>query len=406
MRRATFAFVFLVVLLDMLALGITAPVWPRLVIDLEGGDTTRAAELYGLFGMTWALMQFLFAPVLGALSDRLGRRPVILLSCLGLGADYFMLALAPTLAWLFVARVISGVTASSFATAFAYVADVTPPDQRAGRFGLLGAAFGVGFILGPALGGALGDIDLRLPFWAAGALSLVNAAYGFFVLPESLPADKRAPFSLANANPIGALGLLRARGTLLQLAVVAFLYRTAHDVLPTMFVLYSDYRYGWGPRTAGYALAVVGVVSMIVQAGLVGRVVQKIGERRALLVGLGFGVAGFATYGLAPNGATYLAGIAVASLYGLTYPSLQALATGMVEPTEQGRLQGALASIMGIAGVIAPIVFTQVFALAIGSYRNLGLPGAPYLLAGLLTLVALMVGGRATGTALARPATG
>ncbi len=405
MRRATFTFIFFVVLLDMLALGISAPVWPKLIIQLEGGDTSRAAALYGLFGTVWALMQFLCAPLLGALSDRYGRRLVILLSCVGLGLDYFVLALAPTVGWLFVGRVLSGITASSFATAFAYVADVVPPDERAGKFGMLGAAFGVGFILGPAVGGVLGDVSVRLPFWAAGALSLANAAYGVFVLPESLPPERRAKaFSLVSANPVGAMGLLRSHRALPALAVVAFLYRVAHDAMPTMFVLYSDYRFHWSAKTAGYALSVVGVVSMIVQAGLVGRAVKRLGERRALLVGLAFGAAGFAVYGLAPNGWVYLFGIVVGSLFGFAYPSLQGLATRLVGPDEQGRLQGALASLMGIAGVIAPLLFTMVFAEAIGRFRNLGLPGAPYLLAGLLLVGALVVATRATAAAPAAEA--
>src|SRR5881628_673759 len=212
MRRATFSFIFGTVLLDMLALGIIAPVLPKLVIQLEGGNETSAAGLFGLFSTVWAVMQFLFAPVLGSLSDRVGRRPVILLSCLGLGLDYFIMALAPTVGWLFVGRVLSGITASSFTTSFAYIADVTEPDERARRFGMLGAAFGVGFILGPAVGGLLGEIGLRAPFWAAGALSLVGAAYGWFVLPESLSIERRAVFEWRRANPVGSIGLLRARG--------------------------------------------------------------------------------------------------------------------------------------------------------------------------------------------------
>src|SRR5437867_2512601 len=255
MRRATFSFIFGTVLLDMLALGIIAPVLPKLVIQLEGGNETSAAGLFGLFGTVWAAMQFLFAPVLGSLSDRVGRRPVILLSCLGLGLDYFIMALAPTVGWLFLGRVLSGITASSFTTSFAYIADVTEPDERARRFGMLGAAFGVGFILGPAVGGLLGGISLRAPFWAAGALSIVGAA------------------------------------------------------------------------------------SIIVQAGLVGPAVRRLGEPRALLTGLACGALAFVVYGLAPNGVVFLLGIAPGSLYGLVYPSLQGLLTRRVGPDEQGRLQ-------------------------------------------------------------------
>jgi MFS transporter, DHA1 family, tetracycline resistance protein len=397
MRRATFWFIFGTVLLDMLALGIIAPVFPKLVIRLEGGNEASAASMVGLFGTVWAAMQFLFAPVLGALSDRVGRRPVILLSCLGLGLDYAIMALAPTVRWLFVGRALSGITASSFSTSFAYIADVTEPDERAGRFGLLGAAFGVGFILGPAVGGLLGGISLRAPFWAAGALSVVGAGYGWFVLPESLPAGRRAPFAWRRANPIGSLDMLRAHGALLGLAFVAFLYRVAHDCLPSLFVLYGDYRYGWSARTLGLTLAGVGVVSMIVQGGLVGRVVKWLGEPRALLAGLACGAVAFVMYGLAPTGALFLVGIPVGGLFGLSYPSLQGLMTRRVGPDEQGRLQGAIASVMGIAGVVAPVLFTQVFAEAIGPYRELGVPGAGFFLAALLLVAAMIVAQRELG---------
>jgi len=391
LRRATFWFIFGTVLLDMLALGIIAPVFPKLVIQLEGGNETSAARLVGLFGTLWAAMQFLFAPVLGALSDRVGRRPVILVSCFGLGLDYVIMALAPTVGWLFLGRALSGITASSFATSFAYIADVTEPDQRAGRFGLLGMAFGVGFILGPAVGGLLGSIGLRAPFWAAGALSLVGAAYGWFVLPESLPLERRAPFAWRRANPVGSLDLLRGHEALFGLAIVAFLYRVAHDCLPSLFVLYGDYRYGWTARAVGFALAAVGVASMIVQGGLVGPVVRRLGEPRALLVGLACGALAFTIYGLAPTGTMFLLGIPVGALFGLTYPSLQGLMTRRVGPDEQGRLQGALASLMGIAGVIAPVLFTQTFAAAIGPFRELGAPGVPFLLAALLLVAAMVV---------------
>lgn len=367
MRRATFVFVFLVVALDMLALGIIVPILPKLVLEFEGGDSAGAAAVYGLFGTVWAAMQFLCAPVLGALSDRFGRRRVILMSCLGLGLDYFLMAWAPTLWWLFVGRVISGITSSSFATAYAYIADVTPEGERAGRYGLLGAAFGIGFIIGPALGGLLGSVALRLPFWVAGGLSLLGALYGYFVLPESLPPERRAAFEWRRANPVGALELLRAGRTLAALATVAFLYRAAHDALP----------------------------SMIVQVGLVGRAVQRFGEHRTMLAGLTFGALSFGVYGLAPSGALFVVGILPGALFGLTYPSLLGLLTRQVGDEEQGRLQGAVASLMGIAGVLAPVLFTQTFALAVGPLQFLQAPGAPFLLAGLLLLVAMPVARRA-----------
>ena len=243
--RAAFAFVFVTVLLDILALGITVPVLPKLIIQFEQGNIADAASATGLFAFVWAAMHFIFSPVIGVLSDHYGRRPVILLSNLGLGLDYILMALAPSLGWLLLGRVISGITASSFPTASAYVADVTPPEERAAKFGMLGASFGVGFSLGPARGGFLGGMDLRYPFWAAASLSLANFVYGFFILPESLPLDKRAPFSFANANPLGSLKLLRSHPQLSGLATAKFLHSNAHEALPVMFVLYTTYRYHW-----------------------------------------------------------------------------------------------------------------------------------------------------------------
>jgi DHA1 family tetracycline resistance protein-like MFS transporter len=395
-KRAAFVFIFITVLLDMLALGIIVPVLPKLVIEFRGGDAAGAATIYGLFGTVWAGMQFLFAPVLGAISDRFGRRRVILLSTLGLGLDYILMAVAPTLGWLFVGRVISGITSASYATAFAYIADVTPAERRAGQYGMLGAAFGIGFIVGPAVGGLLGAVSLRLPFWVAAGLSLTGTAYGYFILPESLPADRRAPFDLRKAHPLGSLDLLRAHGTLAGLAAAVFLYRMAHDAMPSLFVIYGDYRFAWSERTVGLVLAAVGASSMIVQAGLVAWAVKRFGDRNAMLIGFGFGAAGYALYGLAPTGALFAAAVPLSALFGLTYPSLQGIITKRVGADQQGRLQGALASIMGIAGVLAPLLFTQTFALAVRVVRPVHIPGAPFLLAGLLLLVAAAIAERAT----------
>jgi DHA1 family tetracycline resistance protein-like MFS transporter len=258
-REAAFIFIFATVLLDMLAIGIVIPVLPKLVVDFVGGDTQEAAKIFGVFGTAWALMQFLFSPLQGALSDSFGRRTMILISNFGVGLDYVLMALAPTLAWLFVGRVISGIAAASISTSYAYVADVTPPDQRAARFGLLGAAFGAGFVLGPALGGLAGSISPRLPFWIAAGLSLANAGYGLFILPESLPHSQRTLFEWKKANPFGALRLLRSHAELFGLALVNFLGNLAHAVLPSIGVLYMLYRYGWDERIVGLTLAGVGV---------------------------------------------------------------------------------------------------------------------------------------------------
>jgi MFS transporter, DHA1 family, tetracycline resistance protein len=385
--KPAFAFIFAVVLLDVISMGIVIPVLPKLIEEFAG-STAHAAEINGLFAMSWALMQLLFSPVLGALSDRFGRRPVILISCFGLAIDFFLVALAPSLAWLLVARLLGGITMANMSVASAYIADITPPAERAAKFGMLGAAFGIGFVLGPLIGGVFGAIDPRLPFWIAGGIALLNAAYGLFVLPESLPPEKRSAFKVKNANPLGALKLLNSTPVLKRLSMVNTLYFLAHHVLPTTFVLHAGYRFGWDAKMVGYTLAAVGVASIIVQGGLVGRIVQAIGERRALLAGLASGAIALAIYGLAPTGAWFFAGIPFGALMGLFGPAAQALMTREVTEAEQGQLQGANSSVMGLAGLVGPIVFSFVFAWAIGAGASFNVPGAAYLMASALLLLA------------------
>jgi DHA1 family tetracycline resistance protein-like MFS transporter len=394
-RRAALAFIFVTVMLDMLALGMIIPVLPKLVERFMGGNTAAAAEVFGLFNTVWALMQFLCSPVLGALSDRYGRRPVILLSNVGLGLDYVLMALAPTLGWLFVGRVISGITTASISTAYAYIADVTPPERRAKAFGLLGAAFGMGFILGPALGGVLGAIEPRLPFWVAAAFSLTNALYGLIVLPESLAPEQRGQFSWRRANPIGSLTLLRSHPELFGLAGANFLVNLSHVVFPSVFVLYAGYRYGWDESMVGLTMAAFGLSSMIVQAGLVGPVVKKFGERRALLIGLLFGTAGLTIFGLASTGTAFLIGLPVMALWGFAGPAAQGLMTRRVSPAEQGQLQGANSSIIGIANLVGPAIFSLTFAYAI-AVGGEALVGAPFLLSALMLLVSVALAWHAT----------
>jgi DHA1 family tetracycline resistance protein-like MFS transporter len=395
-RRAALAFIFVTIVLDILALGIVIPVLPQLVEDFMGGDTAGAAKVYGLFGTVWALMQFVAMPVLGALSDRFGRRRVILLSNLGLGLDYILMALAPNLAWLFVGRVISGITAASISTGMAYIADVTPPERRAASFGRVGMAFGLGFVLGPAIGGILGGVDPRLPFWAAAAFSLANALYGLFVLPESLAPEKRRAFEWRRANPLGSLRLLRSHPELSGLAVVMFLSNLAHAALPATFVLYAAYRYGWDERAVGFVLASVGICSAIVQGAIVGTAVRRLGERRVLLTGLTCGAIGFFCYGLAPTGVLFMAAVPVVALWGLASPAAQGLMTRHIGPNEQGALQGAAGSLVGIATMIGPALFAGTFAYFIGAGARWHVPGAAFMLAALLLAAGVVVAERTT----------
>jgi DHA1 family tetracycline resistance protein-like MFS transporter len=403
-RAPAVAFILVTVLLDVLAFGIVAPVLPRLIQDFQGGDAALAAQTWGVFAIAWAAMQFLFSPLLGVLSDRYGRRRVLLVSLTGLGLDYVLMALAPTLLWLFVGRVISGITAATYATAAAYIADVTPPERRAAQFGLIGAAWGVGFVVGPALGGVLGETDPRLPFWVAAALTLANALYGFFVLPESLPPAKRTHrFAWSRANPVGALALVRSKPGLTGLVAVHALYFVAHYALPAVFVLYAGYRYDWGAKEVGLTLAFVGLCTAIVQGALVGPVVRRLGERRSVLLGLACGAIAYLLYALAPTGAWLLAAVPIGALFGFYSPALQSLMTQRVEPQEQGQLQGVNGSLIGIAGLFAPALFTFSFAAAIrpGPDSWLHAPGMPFYVAAAVTFAALALAWR-----VARPFTG
>ncbi|MCA9131694.1 MAG: TCR/Tet family MFS transporter [Planctomycetales bacterium] len=399
-RRATIIFIFVTILLDVLSLGVVIPVLPQIIEDdFLGGDTARAAVYLGLFGTVWALMQFLFSPVLGTLSDRFGRRKVILLSCFGLGLDYILMALAPNLIWMFVGRLLSGVTAASFATAGAYIADVTPPEKRAASYGLIGAAWGIGFIVGPALGGLLGDFGLtqfgiaglRIPMWVAAGLTLLNAAYGYFILPESLAPENRSRFSWRKANPLGSLKLLRSHSELLGLASVLLIYQLAHQVFPSVFVLYAGHRYSWGPKTVGITLMVVGIASVIMQGFVVRRTAAMLGERRMLFIALTFGGLGYFIYGIANSGWMFWGAIPVFALVGFFSPAIQGLMTRRVSAREQGQLQGANSSLMGIAGMLGPVTFTWVFSAAIRESAPVNIPGAPFFLATGLHVLAIIV---------------
>lgn len=409
-RRAAISFIFITVVLDVLSLGVIIPVLPKLIQDFVGSSTPvaqafagegvailaernqdQAAPIYGWFVTAWAMMQFIFAPILGAVSDRFGRRPVLLLSCLGLGLDYILMALAPNLWWLFVGRVISGITAASFSTAAAYIADVTSPEKRAASYAMFGAAWGLGFVLGPAVGGALGEIDLRWPFWLAAALTLLNAAYGFFVLPESLAPENRRAFSWKRANPLGSLKLLRAYPGLLSLASVILLYQLAHQVLQSVFVYYSTYRYFWSVKVVGYTLMAVGIASVVVQGFVVRRTASLLSDRAMLMLGLAFGACGYAIYGLAPNQNLFWCGIPVFALVGFFSPGIQSMMTKRVGVDQQGQLQGINSSLMGIAGMIGPTLFTSAFKQAVPLSHTIGDPmiGIPFYLAALLHIIAL-----------------
>ncbi|MFN9437139.1 MAG: TCR/Tet family MFS transporter [Planctomycetota bacterium] len=389
--KAGIPFILIAVLLDVLSLGVVIPVLAKLVKELLNDSTADAAAYVGWFGTVWAFMQFFSSPLMGALSDRFGRRPVLLISAFGLGIDYLLMAMAPNLTWLFIGRVLTGITAASFSTASAYIADVTPPENRSAAFGIFGAAFGLGFILGPALGGYLGNIDLRLPFWVSAALTLANATYGYFILPESLPPEKRSPFRWSRANPLGSLQLLRSQSGLLAMAAILFCYQLAHHVFSSVFVLYTDERFGWDAGMVGFALSTVGVLNFIVQGLLIRPAVRTLGEKALVFIGLLGGIIGFVAYAIVDNGRAFYAATILFASMGFFNASIQGLMSKRIEPSEQGQLSGANSSLNGISGMIGPALFATVFQYTIDTDSRWYWPGAPFALAAAILGIGLFL---------------
>ncbi|MFM2125445.1 MAG: hypothetical protein RL328_1896, partial [Acidobacteriota bacterium] len=375
-RQPALVFIFITLFLDILGIGLIVPILPKLVETLQGGSVAAASHTYGLLAALYGLMQFICSPLLGSLSDRFGRRPVILASLFGSGLDYLLLAFAPNLTWFFIGRLIAGVTGANFSAATAYIADISPPEKRAANFGIIGAAFGLGFIAGPALGGWLGNDNLRMPFFAAAGLTLLNWLYGLFVLPESLKPENRSQFSWRRANPVGALLALQRYPVVFGLTGTCFLMNLAHQVFPSTWVLYTGYRYGWTPKQTGLSLALVGLTAAIVQGGLTRAVIPKLGERRAASLGLGISAVCLIAYGLATEGWMAYAIIAAGSLSGIAGPSVQGLISRSVGPDEQGAVQGSLNSLASIAGVIGPPLATGLFGYFISAAAPMKLPGA------------------------------
>ena len=392
-RQAAFGFIFATAIMNALSFGLMVPVLPALLKSFVGGDTASAALWQTVFALTWGAVQFFSGPVLGMASDRFGRRPVLLISTFGLGADFLLMAFAPNLGWLFLGRVLNGLTASSNSTANAYLADITAPVDRARRFGMLGSAFSVGFIMGPVLGGLLGDINIRLPFMVAAGLSLVNGLYGLFILPESLAQERRAvSFRWRGANPIAALTFLRAHGELSALAAMGFLFQISMNVWPMVYVLYTQYRYHWSIGFIGVVMMFTSAASAAVQFGLVGRVVRVIGERGAVLLGAACGAVAMTVYGWAPDGLLYFIGTPFGICSGFMMPGLMGLMSGRVGGAEQGRLQGANQSLQGIASVVAPTLYGSSFYWALHNDATLHQPGVPFYLSGAAIATIFLLG--------------
>ena len=406
--KAGAPFILFTVFLDMLSIGVIIPVLPHLIEGFVG--SVSAAGLWsGIFGAAWGTAQFFFSPIQGGLSDSIGRRPVVLASNFGLSIDYLLMAMAPNLWWLLAGRIVSGMTAASVSTAYAYISDVTSPEKRAGMFGMMGAAFGVGFVIGPSVGGILGGGlhfawleahglgfleftgDKQYPFFFAAALGMLNFLYGFFVLPESLAKDKRKPFSFHTSNPFGAVRFLAKSGQVLRLSVMYLLMMFAQNVFPTTTVLYCWYRFGWGPTQVGLMLAVVGICSAVVQAGLTGLVVKRLGERTTMYIGLVCGVLAFAGYGLAPTWQIFLAFIPLGAFWGMATPNIQSLMSSKVDPKEQGTLQGANMSLSAMSVIFAPLIFGATLSAVTKPGVSTLFSGAAFLVAGAFMVLSVIL---------------
>ncbi len=403
-RKAATYFVLITVFIDVFSFGLIIPVLPHLIAGFYGGDQGKAATVSGWLSAGYWTLQFMFSPLIGALSDRYGRRPILLASNLAIGFDFIMMALATAMPLLYVGRMLNGLVSANFSTAAAYISDVTAPEKRVQAFGLMGAAFGMGFVVGPALGGVIGHYDPRAPFWLAACLSMANFCYGYFVLPESLKPELRVPVNLAKANPFGALKWLAEKPALFGLVSISFLSSFAHVVYPSTFVMYADYRFGWGAITVGLTLGAVGVFAAIVQGGLIKKLLPRLGERRMVLTGLACGVVGFIGYGLAPSGRWFWACLPIMAFWGLAGPAVMSLSTRMIGANEQGRLQGATNCLSSLANIAGPVIFTQLFNGFIHTGKGSGrfgyeIPGAGFFLAASLLLAALILAWRVAGRA-------
>ncbi len=385
------SFIFMTLLLDVMGFGLLIPVGPKLVQLLQGGSEGDAAGPVGLLSATYAVMQFAFSPTLGALSDHFGRRPVLLVALFGSAIDYIAMAFAPSLAWLFVTRAINGISGASMTAASAYIADVTPPEKRAAGFGIIGAAFGLGFIIGPAIGGVLGEHNIRWPFFAAAGVTALNWLYGLLVLPESLPRERRRKLTFARTNPLGVFVGLRKYPFVLLMGASLFFVNLAQFGLQITWVLYTSYRYKWTELQTGLSMTVVGIGAAVVQGVLARRIIPALGERASVIVGLSIAIVAYVGYGSAPQGWMIYVIILCASFGGIAQPAVQSLITRSVRPDEQGAVQGALTGIQSIAQIAGPLIASRVFAYFISERAPAHVPGASFFLGAVFAFVGLMI---------------
>lgn len=382
-------FIFITILIDVIGLGIIIPVIPDLLRELTGKGLSEAASYSGWLNLTYGLMQFVFSPVLGGLSDRFGRRPVLLISLFGLGLDYVFLAFAPSIAWLFLGRIIAGISGASFTTATAYIADISPPEKRAQNFGLVGAAFGLGFIIGPAIGGFCGEFGTRIPFIVAASFSLLNFIYGYFVLPESLPVASRRKFDWKRANPVGSLAHLRRYPIISGLIVSLVLLYIASHAVQSNWSFYTMLKFSWDKKMVGISLSIVGVLIAIVQGGLIRKIIPFLGQKNSIYVGLILYTIGFILFSVATSGWMMLVFLIPYCLGGICGPALQGVMSSEVPANEQGELQGALTGLMSLTNMLGPLIMNNLFAYFTGPTAPVYFPGAPFILGAILVVIGI-----------------
>ena len=390
-RPAGMLFIFITLLVDVIGLGIIIPVLPNLIQNLTGTDESGAAVWGGWLVGLYALMQFFFAPIMGALSDAYGRRPIILLSLLGLGLDYLLMAFAPNMIWLFVGRAVSGIMGASFSVAQAYIADISAPEKRAQNFGMMGAAFGLGFILGPVIGGILGNLEPHYPFVAAAILSLLNLAYGFFILPESHPKENRRPFELKRANPFSSLKNLSKHSGLIGLFIAFFFLYLAGFSVQSTWSFFGKFAFQWNADDIGYSLGAVGVLVSLVQGGLIRYTSKSLGDKKSILIGMIFSTVGLFLFSFATSGWMMYLFLVPYCLGGLATPALQSIISKQVPLNEQGEMQGTLSSLISITSFIGPLVMTSLFSVFSSSSAPFKFPGAAFFAGGICCIVALFI---------------
>jgi DHA1 family tetracycline resistance protein-like MFS transporter len=390
-KKSALGFIFITILIDCIGFGIIIPVLPNLIKEITGKPLDQAAEYGGLLLVAYAIAQFIFSPVVGGLSDKFGRRPILLISLLGLGIDYIFLSFAPTLGWLFVGRVIAGITGASFTTAMAYIADISTPEKKAQNFGMVGVAFGVGFIIGPLIGGLFSNMGLRVPFMISAGLALLNWLYGYFILPESLKKENRREFSWKRANPIGSLISISKYPAIIGLVIALLLLFIASYSVQSNWGYYVIEKFNWNPTTIGISLGIVGAAVAVVQGGLIRIIIPKIGNKKAIILGLILYIIGFTCFAFAPNGLMMMIFIVPYCLAGIGNPAMQSIISNQVPNNAQGEIQGIVTSMQSLGMIIGPGTMAVIFAFFINKNNDIYFPGAPFILSVFLTLIALFI---------------